>query len=538
MICARTSFGHWASNRQLDCLPLPHSHRLPVVTGLASVAANSESGDQMDSGQRGSHGEVHLSRRDTWALWQALRAESARSADLRDRLEMLHQSKSWRITAPLRRVMAWINRQARNRTGLHPLQEVDSPATAPADWSREKIAMAVPWLPGALPSARSRRLFVDVTELAIQDLGGGIQRMVGKILAELMFSPPSTHAVTPVRLAADGRYVHASRYQAKSLGMPEGALGLDLPVQVMAGDVFVGLDLLRDRGVLAGEAMNRLRSEGAGIVVVVYDLLPLQHPEWFPEGVPARYREWFDVVAMKADRLICISEVVRRECEEMIAAQPPPLRPLICHIPLGGDLPDYLWCPSILPKTVPSARRFLMVGTIEPRKGHAEAITAFERLWATGQDVHLVIAGRPGWNVDSLVALIENHPEVGRRLHFIEGPDDQTLAALYRECDHLLMASHGEGFGLPVVEALFAGCRPVLRDLPVLREAARGHGIYFSGDQPEALVAAILASLGDSEREGRLGRIGLATWADSASALVKACGVGDSNSRDPLQGRK
>ena len=58
-----------------------------------------------------------------------------------------------------------------------------------------------------------------------------------------------------------------------------------------------------------------------------------------------------------------------------------------------------------------------MVGTIEPRKNHARALQAVERLWDRDIDVSLCIAGKQGWMVESLMETLQRHPELGRRLH-------------------------------------------------------------------------------------------------------------------------
>lgn len=64
-----------------------------------------------------------------------------------------------------------------------------------------------------------------------------------------------------------------------------------------------------------------------------------------------------------------------------------------------------------------------MVGTIEPRKGHLQAVAAFERLWNEGLEANLVIVGPEGWgpvpvdlrrNIPEIVKALRNHPELGR----------------------------------------------------------------------------------------------------------------------------
>ena len=61
--------------------------------------------------------------------------------------------------------------------------------------------------------------------------------------------------------------------------------------------------------------------------------------------------------------------------------------------------------------------------------------------------------GRAGWMVEPLVERLRAHPEAGSRLHWLEGASDELLTSLYADCSGLLMASEGEGFGLPLIEA-------------------------------------------------------------------------------------
>jgi glycosyltransferase involved in cell wall biosynthesis len=57
------------------------------------------------------------------------------------------------------------------------------------------------------------------------------------------------------------------------------------------------------------------------------------------------------------------------------------------------------------------APTLLMVGTLEPRKGQAQALAAFELLWAKGVDANLVIVGKNGWLVDALAERLQAHPQ-------------------------------------------------------------------------------------------------------------------------------
>jgi glycosyltransferase involved in cell wall biosynthesis len=134
---------------------------------------------------------------------------------------------------------------------------------------------------------------------------------------------------------------------------------------------------------------------------------------------------------------------------------------------------------------------FLMVGTVEPRKGHAQVVAAFERLWSQGMELNLVIIGKPGWMVESLIERLRSHREADNRLFYVEWASDQMLLQLYKESAALIMASEGEGFGLPLIEAAHHKLPIIARDLPVFKEVAGEYAYYFHGTEPDDLAKAI-----------------------------------------------
>jgi glycosyltransferase involved in cell wall biosynthesis len=143
---------------------------------------------------------------------------------------------------------------------------------------------------------------------------------------------------------------------------------------------------------------------------------------------------------------------------------------------------------------------FLMVGTIEPRKGHRQALDAMERLWADGVDANLVIVSQKGWMMDDFVERIGQHPQRESRLFWLQGITDEMLEEIYCSSDARLAASEGEGFGLPLIEAAQHGLPIIARDIPIFREVASEHAYYFRGETAQALAGALTAwlSLGDA----------------------------------------
>lgn len=475
-----------------------------------------------DSGMRSQADEPERERvRDLCAVYLALQAQARTSQALRDELAAMKASHSWRITEPLRRLRRWLQPAS---SAVPPLQPADSQDSASPlrDATELLVLRAAPG--GALAgpaSHRPRQLLVDVTELAREDLGAGVQRVVRRILVELLLEPPPGFRVEPVRIADTGHYVHARNFLAEMIGLAADAAGADTPVQARPGDQFLGLDLVCDRTGPFREAVQAMKASGVSIAFVVFDVLPLQRPDWFPDGLGERFRQWLRVVAEYADLALCISESVCADLRQALATESPASKTRMASFPLGANLEPWLPPMAGLPGPKPGTPRFLMVGTVEVRKGHAQALEAFEHLWRNGIECELLIAGNPGWLASALIERLRNHPEAGKRLHWMQRGGDASLLAAYRDSTALLAASWGEGFGLPLVEAAANGLPILARDIPVFREVAGRGADFFRGASGAELAAAIEDWL-QRWRAGKVAdphEVPFSSWRESAGAL-------------------
>jgi glycosyltransferase involved in cell wall biosynthesis len=390
------------------------------------------------------------------------------------------------------------------------------------------VSLVWPAITCAAPPSPAPKLYVDISELVHRDSHTGIQRVVKNYLFELLRNPPAGCEVVPVYATlAEPGFRLASAYLLGVAGLPR-ELGRDLAVRPHAGDIYFGLDLQAPIAIRQSSYLQPLRARGVRVAYMVYDLLPVRLPQcFFPEAV-ADHARWLEVVA-QSDMAVCISQAVADDMACWLAERgvPPEARPRLEAVHLGADLAHSLpWHglpddAQALLAHVQRLRSFLMVGTIEPRKCHAQVLDAFEQLWAQGIDAALVIVGRAGWLVEPLVERLRRHPERGTRLLWLEQASDELLQRLYAACSCLLAASLGEGFGLPLVEAAQHGLPILARDLPVFREVAGRHAAYFSDDSPTGLAASLREWL--AQREGGSHPVpdGMPwlTWAQSADRL-------------------
>lgn len=387
----------------------------------------------------------------------------------------------------------------------------------------------------SLPTrARLRQLLVDVGTLAQHDVDSETQRVVRAILSEWLLHPPPGYRVEPVYADPGlGRYRYARRFTCSFLGIPDD-WAEDLPIDFFSEDHFVGLDLQPQLVPQMHAALSAMAVSGVRIAFVVYDLLPLLLPQHFTND-SAWFEKWLQAIS-RHEQLICISRAVADELRAYLDNHPPAngLMPDIGWFHLGADLESATTKAhqpgndkDMLQGLVSSRPSFLMVGTIEPRKGHAFALDAFEQFWSEGGDATLVIAGKQGWAVDALCARLRKHPESGKRLIWLDHASDAQLQKLYSICSGLIAASEGEGFGLPLIEAARHDLPILARDIPVFREVAGEFATYFDGSSPDNLCHALKSWL-MANRTGsvpRSGELRFLTWRESAAALLHSLGI-------------
>ncbi|MBV9391852.1 MAG: glycosyltransferase family 4 protein [Verrucomicrobia bacterium] len=350
--------------------------------------------------------------------------------------------------------------------------------------------------------------------------------MTRGILMALLSDPPSGYRVEAVRAVSDG-YVYARRYISSALDLSEKEL-TDDKLEVTHGDVFLGVDWPADVLPSLESWFREKQRQGLRITFVLYDLLPLLRPELFPPELSPMVLRWLKTVTKIADGIVCISRTVADELSLWLNEKHSErLLPLsIGFFQLGSDLHTSLPTKGfpegsqILLKKINSRMTFLVVGTVEPRKGHRQMLAAMESLWAESHDVNLVIVGKKGWMMDDFSYLTLNHPEYNKRLFWLQAISDEMLDSVYKATDALVIPSEGEGFGLPLVEAAKYGIPIVARGLPVFREVAGEHALYFDGKEPEALAEALRKWLSLGAAAPASAGIRCLTWKESCIQLL------------------
>lgn len=373
------------------------------------------------------------------------------------------------------------------------------------------------------PDRTGGTIYIDVTSLVETNRHTGIERVSASVCKALAQVYPGR--VFPVRTLGD-RFAHAPAALPRLLDEPGAAprLDPDLPVHFRAGDVLFSPENKRDLEQWA-ELVNSARGRGVGYVQLIHDMLPIRLEDFFLPFARPWYERWMHLITETADCLICNSQATMADLHAWLSEVDDrrELGSRTHWIRLASTLGN---SPIVTPELrlrPRGVRRVLAVGTIEPRKAYETLLDAAEALWRRHEDVEFTIVGRPGWVGKDLLNRLAAAEAPGR-LTWYRDASDLDLQWEYLTSDLLVMASRGEGFGLPVVEAIAHGVPVLARDLPVFREILGPDGQYFVLDRqlPDAILAALHRGGPPACAPDRI-----VDWRDTAADLLNALGARD-----------
>lgn len=228
-------------------------------------------------------------------------------------------------------------------------------------------------------------------------------------------------------------------------------------------------------------------------VLTLHDLYPYEIPMNF--GFP---KFLFNRIILRqslnnATAIACVSDTTRARLRQYT---PPSIwRKAVriynlveAELPCAARVPDPVWQNDPFLLSIAQHRR---------NKNLPLLIRAYHRLLRTARinpETRLIIVGIPGPETHRLHQLV-SHSGLSGKVCFLEGISEPELLWCYLNCQALVAPSSTEGFGLPVAEALIAGCPVVCSDIPAHREVGAGHCRFvpLNGHDEEAFADAIAA---------------------------------------------
>jgi glycosyltransferase involved in cell wall biosynthesis len=347
-------------------------------------------------------------------------------------------------------------------------------------------------LSASVSSQTQKKICIDVSIIIKNDAKTGIQRVVRCIVDKILENDIDGYEIDLCFGYKKNDYRVLSKEEwyekkIKSHSHPK--------VKLSCNDIFFALDLTSR--ILPKNRLIFLKWKLAGvrIIVSVYDILPVTFPEYFERKSRKFFSRWLNFISVIADLIICNSNTVKQELDNWLGDKFSMLHSNIKVLPLGADFSSNrdFFCPEgkfLYYEKLKSKSYFLIVGTVEPRKGHKDILDAFEVLWAQGFEYELVFVGKKGWKTEVLQKRIKNHPKIGRGFFWFENISDAELILIYENSVGVIVPSYAEGFGLPLVEASLYR-RPILaRDIAIFKEVGLPYTTFFSSDSSTLNLAS------------------------------------------------
>ncbi len=226
----------------------------------------------------------------------------------------------------------------------------------------------------------------------------------------------------------------------------------------------------------------------AGVVLTVYDMLHERHPEWLPDPETTARKA---AAIRAADLIVTISNQTRDDLvglagipAERVRVIYPGVNPVFAEPVCAGD-------PAAVCRRLGLEGPFwLHVGPRGFYKNFGTLLRAFLEVARRGDGFLVLVGGEP--SLAPAEADAASKAGCAGRILRLPFVDDRELCGLYSAAAGLASCSRGEGFGLPLLEAMTAGCPVIASDIPVFREVLGDAGL-FADPLDSAAVARRLA---------------------------------------------
>jgi glycosyltransferase involved in cell wall biosynthesis len=256
-------------------------------------------------------------------------------------------------------------------------------------------------------------------------------------------------------------------------------------------------------------------------VLVVYDLATFEPTMRPNKRSTVIERLTLGAAVRRSAELLAISQATA----DALAARFPATaaRTIVAHPGAGPVHADDLTAAEAA--AMPSPGFVLAVGTLEPRKNLPRLVEAYRALDPELQSRHpLVVVGALGWEAGQTLTALRS---LGERCTMLGFVSDAALAELYRRCAVFCYPSLGEGFGLPVLEAMAAGAPVVTSNISSLPEVGGSAAEYVDPRDVGCIAGALRRVLCDESLRAQLGREGLEraaefSWEDFAQRTLEA----------------
>ncbi|WP_027377403.1 glycosyltransferase family 4 protein [Kaistella palustris] len=263
-----------------------------------------------------------------------------------------------------------------------------------------------------------------------------------------------------------------------SKGTMARQLKMGKDAQRINADIFHGL---------SGELPLKWTDKPIKKIVTIHDLIFLRFPQYY-SFFDRKIHFWkFKKAAEQADLIIAISEQTRRDIIQFLKVPEEKIRVVYqgCHHAFKENQTEE-FLNSIKEKYNLPERFILNVGTIEARKNLLNIVHAIN-----GTEIPLVVIGKKTKYFKKIQKFLSKN-KLENQVQFLENVSMDELAAIYKLANIFVYPSFFEGFGIPVIEALFSETPVITSNVSCLPEAGGNDSVYIDPYNFEDIKAKIL----------------------------------------------
>ncbi|KQR95650.1 glycosyl transferase family 1 [Chryseobacterium sp. Leaf180] len=283
-------------------------------------------------------------------------------------------------------------------------------------------------------------------------------------------------------------------YHPTSKGNFARQLKLGIDAQNLDADIFHGL---------SGELPLKWNSKPIRKVVTIHDLIFMRYPAYY-SFFDRKIHLWkFKKAAHLADKIIAISEQTKQDIIQYLKVSDDKIEVIYqgCQHAFKENQSEN-FIQKTKEKFALPERFILNVGTIEARKNLLNIVKAIHNT-----EIPLVVVGRKTKYYKKVHDFIKKN-KMEPQVFFLENVSVDELAVIYKLADIFVYPSFFEGFGIPVIEALFSKTVVITSNTSCLPEAGGENSVYINPESVEDLhskIKYLWASLSERERRAEKG---------------------------------
>lgn len=258
-------------------------------------------------------------------------------------------------------------------------------------------------------------------------------------------------------------------------------------------------DLIKDKieifHGLSGELPFNLKSKNIKSIVTIHDLIFVRYPELYSYFDRKIHFLKFKKATQNADLIIAISEQTKEDIITFLNVKAKKIKVI------------YQGCQEVFKKNYTAEEKeelrkkfnlpesfVLNVGTIEERKNALLIVKAIKDI-----DTKLVLIGKETAYTQKIHSYIKEH-QLEKKVIFLKKLTSKELAIVYQMAEIFIYPSIFEGFGIPIIEALYSKTAIITTNSGVFPEAGGPESIYIDPTNPKQLEEAIISLLNDDEK--------------------------------------